>query len=343
MRVLRYLSLVFSDCSLKSSYVTLSYGSLSASFLSPVELPATGGKLFGFGEGGAVDADHGFAEVLADFGKFLGFFVEQHRFHNSAGALGGVAALEDSAADEDGFGAELHHESSVGGSGDATSREIGDGEFASAVDFLNEVEGGLVIFCEDEQFVFSRVLDGADFAEDGAHMANGFDDVTGSGFTFGADHSGAFGASAEGFTEVPGSADEGDSEGVLVNVVGVVGGGEDFTFVDEVNFESFEDLGFYEVTDAALGHHGDGDGFFDAEDHFGVGHAGDSAILADVSRDTLEGHDGDGSGIFGNPGLFGVDNIHNDSTFEHFGEADFFSPGFGNGDEGGVAVVIHCF
>lgn len=195
--------------------------------------------MFGFREGGAVDADHGFAEVLADFGKFLGFFVEQHRFHNCAGALGGVAALENATANEYGFGTELHHESSVGGGSDATSREIGDREFAGAVDFLDEVEGALVIFCEDEEFIFSRVLDGADFAEDGAHMANGFDDVTGSGFTFGADHCGTFGASAEGFTEVSGSADEGDSEGVLVNVVSVVGRGEDFAFVNKVNFESF--------------------------------------------------------------------------------------------------------
>lgn len=313
------------------------------SHMTQKTLPTTGGELFGFGEGGAVDADHGFAEILTDFGKFFGFFVEEHRFHNGAGALGGVAALEYATANEYGFGAELHHESGVGGGCDSSSGEVGDREFSGAMNFLNEVEGGLVIFCEHEEFIFSGVLHRTDFAEDGAHVANRFDDVTSSGFAFGADHCGAFGASAEGFAEVTGSAHEGDGEGMFVDVVRVVGRGENFTFVDEINFESFEDLGFYEVTDAAFGHDGDRNGFFDAEDHFGVGHPSDSAILTDVSRDTLEGHDGDGSGIFGDPGLFGVDNIHDDATFEHFGEADFFSPGFGGGDEGGVAVVIHCF
>lgn len=97
------------------------------------------------------------------------------------------------------------------------------------------------------------------------------------------------------------------------------------------------------MADAAFGHYGDRYGFFDAKDHFWVGHAGDSAIFADVGGDSFESHDGDGSGIFSDAGLFGVDNIHDDATFEHFGEADFFSPGFGGGDEGSVAVAIHCF
>jgi hypothetical protein len=321
----------------------VSSSSVCVSCITPLELPATGGELLGFWEGGAVDADHGFAEVFADFGKFFGFFVEQHRFHDGAGAFGGVAALEDSAANEDGFGSELHHERGVGGGGDSSGGEIGNREFAGAVNFLNEVEGCLVIFCEDEEFIFAGVLDGADFAEDGAHVANRLDDVTGTGFAFGADHCGPLCATAEGFSKVAGSADEGDSEGVLVDVVGVVGGGENFAFVNEVNFEGFEDLGFDEMTDAALGHDGDGHCFFDAEDHFRVGHAGNSAIFADVGGDSFESHDGDGSGIFGDSGLFGVDNIHDDATFEHFSEADFFAPGFGGGDEGSVAVVIHFF
>jgi hypothetical protein len=77
-------------------------------------------------------------------------------------------------------------------------------------------------------------LRGADLGSDGAHVANRFDDVAGAGFTLGADHGGAFGDTAEGFAEVAAAADEGDAEGVFFNVVGRVGGGEDFGFVDVV-------------------------------------------------------------------------------------------------------------
>lgn len=294
-------------------------------------LPSAGGELFGLREGGAVDADHGFAEVFTDFGEFFGIFVEQHGFDDGAGAFGGVAAFEDSAADEDGFGTELHHESGVGGGGDSARAEVGDGEFAEFFDFADEIEGGLVLFGEDEEFIFAGVLHSSDFGYDCAHVSDGFDHVAGASFAFGADHCGAFGASAEGFAEVARAAYEWDGESVFIDVVGVVGGGEDFAFVDEVDFKCFEDLGFDEVADAAFCHDGDGDGGFDLEDHFGVGHSCDSAIFADVGGDSFEGHDGDGPGIFGDAGLFWVDDIHDDAAFEHFGEADFFSPCFGGG------------
>ena len=80
------------------------------------------------------------------------------------------------------------------------------------------------------------------------------------GFALGADHGCAFGDAAKSFAEVAGAADEGCREGVLVDVVGLVGRGEDFGLVDEVDAELLEDLGFGEVADAGLGHDGDGDG-----------------------------------------------------------------------------------
>ena len=50
------------------------------------------------------------------------------------------------------------------------------------------------------------------------------DYVSGAGFAFGADHGCAFGDAAEGFAQVAGSADEGDGEGVLIDVMGLIGG-----------------------------------------------------------------------------------------------------------------------
>jgi hypothetical protein len=237
----------------------------------------------------------------------------------------------------------LHHKSGVGGGGDSTSAKIWDGEFAELFDFADHFERGLVFFGEDEEFIFAGVLHGADLAHDCAHVTDGFDHVAGAGFAFGADHCSAFGASAECFAEVAGSADEGNGEIVFVDVVSVVGGGEDFAFVDEVDFEGFEDLSFDEVPDAALCHDGNIDGGFDLEDHFGVGHSRDSAIFADVGGNSFECHDGDGSSVFGDSGLLRVDDVHDDAAFEHFGEADFLSPGFCGGSCGGIAVIIHRF
>jgi hypothetical protein len=68
-------------------------------------------------------------------------------------------------------------------------------------------------------FVVGHVLDAADLVLDGAHVADGLDDVAGAGFALGADHGGAFADAAEGFTEVAAAADEGDGEGVLIDVV----------------------------------------------------------------------------------------------------------------------------
>ncbi len=109
---------------------------------------------------------------------------------------------------------------------------------------------------------------------------------------------------------------------MLVDVVGLVGGGEDFGLVDEVHAEVLEDLRFGEVADAGLGHHGDGDGSHDFADELGVGHAGDAALGADHSGDALERHDGDGPGFLGDAGLLDVHHVHDDSALEHLGEAE---------------------
>jgi hypothetical protein len=166
------------------------------------------------------------------------------------------------------------------------------------------------------------------------------DNVAGAGLAFGADHGCAFGDAAEGFAEVACAADEGGGEGVLVDVVDLIGRGEDFGLVDEVDAEVLEDLGFGEVADAGLGHDGDGDGADDLLDELGAGHAGDAAFGADHGGDALEGHDGDGSGLFGDAGLLDVHDVHDDAAFEHLGEAELEAEGRGSEVAGAVLGVI---
>ena len=73
-------------------------------------------------------------------------------------------------------------------------------------------------------------------------MSDGLDNVSCSCLAFCADHGSALADAAEGFAKVAAAADKGDGEGVFLDVVGVVGGCEDFGFVDIINSNGFEDL-----------------------------------------------------------------------------------------------------
>jgi hypothetical protein len=73
-------------------------------------------------------------------------------------------------------------------------------------------------------------------------VLDGLDDITGTGFTLGADHSSALGDATEGLAEVAAPTDEGDLVVVLGDVVDVVGGSEDFRLIDVVDANGFKDL-----------------------------------------------------------------------------------------------------
>ena len=147
------------------------------------------------------------------------------------------------------------------------------------------------------------------------------------GLALGPHHRRALVDPAQRLAEVPAAAHERDLEGVLVDVVVLVGRGEHLGLVDVVDAERLEDLGLDEVADARLGHDRDGHRVHDPLDHRGVGHAGDAAGLADVGRDALERHDGDGAGILGDLGLIGRDDVHDDAALEHLGKTLLGGPG----------------
>ena len=109
--------------------------------------------------------------------------------------------------------------------------------------------------------------------------------------------------------------------------MGLVGGGEDLGFVDVVDPEGFEDLGFDEVADAGFRHDRDGYSGHDFFDEGRIAHAGDAAVGADIGRDAFEGHDGDGAGFFGDAGVLGGDDVHDDAAFEHLSQAFFDGKG----------------
>ena len=171
----------------------------------------------------------------------------------------------------------------------------------------------------------------ADLGADRAHVPGRLDHVAGAGLALGADHRRALADAAQRLTEVGRAADEGHGERPLVDVVSLVGGGEDLGLVDVVDAERLQHLSLDEVTDARLGHDRDRDGGDDAVDHVGVAHARHAALGPDVGRDPLERHDGDGAGVLGDLGLVGVDDVHDDAALEHLGHAALDASGAGHG------------
>ena len=171
----------------------------------------------------------------------------------ASGALLRVAGLEDARSDEHALGAELHHHGSVCRGGDAAGGEHGDRQLAGLGDLDDQFVRGLQFLGGYVQFVLAQRGQPADLAADGAHVSGGVGDVSGACFTLRADHGRAFVDATERFAEVGGATDEGSGELPLVDVVGVVGRGQDLGLVDVVDAEALQDLRFDEVTDACLG------------------------------------------------------------------------------------------
>uniref|UniRef100_J3NAJ0 Uncharacterized protein n=1 Tax=Oryza brachyantha TaxID=4533 RepID=J3NAJ0_ORYBR len=146
---------------------------------------------------GEVDADHGLPEPGADVGEDLRIAVVGDGLNDGTGAPRGVAALEDAGADEDTVAAQLHHEGGIGGGGHPAGRELHDGEAAQLLGLHDEVVGRGDALGVGEDLVVVHVAERADVAHDGAHVADGLDDVAGAGLALGADHGGALADAAE--------------------------------------------------------------------------------------------------------------------------------------------------
>ena len=167
------------------------------------------------------------------------------------------------------------------------------------------------------QLVLAQVLYAADLRVHRAHMGDGLNDIARARFALGANHACALCDAAERFAQITRAANERHVELGLVDVVNVVGGGEDLTLVDVVDLDRLEDLRLYEMTDAALRHDRDGNGLLNAADHAGVAHAGYAAGRTDVRRDALERHDCASAGFLCNLCLLRSGNVHDDAALEH--------------------------
>ena len=126
--------------------------------------------------------------------------------------------------------------------GDASGGKVHHGEAAEGLGLAHELERRADLLGIDEDLVLVHRLEAADVAHDGAAVAHRLDDVAGARLALGANHGGTLRDAAERLAEVAAAAEHGHLEVVLVDVVDLVRGGEDFGLVDVVDADGLEDL-----------------------------------------------------------------------------------------------------
>ncbi|OQB04832.1 MAG: hypothetical protein BWY20_00277 [Spirochaetes bacterium ADurb.Bin215] len=218
----------------------------------------------------------------------------------------------------------MHHERGICRCRDAACGEVRNRQLAEFSCFKHEIVWSLQLFRCGHQFRFVHVLYAADICHELAHVAHCFNYVSCTGFALGTHHGRAFADAAEGFAKIPASANKGHLELVLVDMIGLVRRGEHFAFVDKVDGKRFKNLSFHKMTDTTFCHDRNGNAFLNFLDHFRIGHAGYSAIPADIRGDPFEGHNGRCSGVFSDLCLVGIGDIHYHAALEHFRQSDFY-------------------
>src|SRR5579885_2962873 len=155
-------------------------------------------------------------------------------------------------------------------------------------------------------------------------MAHGLHYVTGARLAFRAQHGRALAHTPERLAQVARPADERHLEEMFVDVMLLVGGRQNFGFVDAVNADGLENLRFDEMPDPALGHDRDRHGLFDANHQLRVAHARYPAVRANIGGHALQRHHRARTGLLGNPGLLRRDYIADYPALEHLRECAFY-------------------
>src|SRR5438270_977929 len=308
-------------CSAKAPCIARTPISGAAAWLGRAELPASGSEQLVLGDGRYLQAVHGLTQLGGDLGQDLGLVEVGGRRNDRLGTLQGVLRLEDAGPDKDTIHPQLHHQRGVGGRRDAAGGEVDNRKAAQLLTFDQHLDRRADLLCLVHQLGVVHALQLADAGVDGARVADGLHDIPCARLALRPDHGRAFRDAAGRLAEVAAAADKRDLERVLVDVIFLVGRGENFGLVDVVDAESLQDLRLDEVADPALGHDRDRDHGHDRLDQLGVRHAGYAAFLADVSRDALQRHDRAGARLLGDACVLGRDDVHDHAAFEHLGQA----------------------
>src|SRR6266850_853781 len=188
-----------------------------------------------------LETDHRVAEILAHARQHVGVLEMGRRLDDRAGALGRVARLEDSGADEDGFRSELHHEGGVGRRRDPARGEVRHGELPGLGHPPHELVRGAERLRLGHQLLGRQRGEAPDAGDQRAHMADRLDDVAGASLALGADHRRSLADAPERLAQIAAAADERDAERELVDVEVLVRWRQHLGLVDVVDGEGLED------------------------------------------------------------------------------------------------------
>jgi hypothetical protein len=189
-----------------------------------------------------INPHHRLTQILTNLRQNLRILKVRNSLHNRLRPLRRIPRLKDTRPDKHTITTQLHHQRRIRRRRHTPRRKVNHGQPPQLSSLLKQLKRRRDLLSQDAQLGVRHARGVRDLRVDGAHVADCLDDVAGAGFAFGADHGCAFADAAEGFAEVAAAAHEGDGEGVLLDVVGVVGGGEDFGLVDVVDADGFEDL-----------------------------------------------------------------------------------------------------
>src|ERR1035437_9009501 len=217
-------------------------------------LPAPGREALGIGDRLQRDSAHGCPQALRDLGQDLRVVEMGGGLDDRVRHPGRLLALEDARAHEHAVRPQLHRECRVRGGGDPAGDEVDHRQGAGAGDLADELDRSAELLRGGEQLVLAHRREPSQLRVDGADVTDRLNDVAGARLALGTDHRRALGDPAERLAQVAAAAHERHLEGVLVDVVRLVGGRQDLGLVDVVDAERLEDLGLDEVADPGLRH-----------------------------------------------------------------------------------------
>ena len=105
------------------------------------------------------------------------------------------------------------------------------------MDLTHQLDRNLQLLGCLKELVVTQGNNVADLLLDLAHVAHGLNDVARTRLTLGANHRGALGNAAQRLAQAAGTADKRDVKLGLVDVVDIVGGGENLGLVDVIDLD----------------------------------------------------------------------------------------------------------
>jgi hypothetical protein len=99
-------------------------------------LPSPNGQVLAFRHGTDGAADHGFAEISADFSNNPRITEVGCGLDNGLGTAFGVSGFENAGADKNAIHTQLHHERRIRRRGDAACRKIDDRQMPQLLGFF---------------------------------------------------------------------------------------------------------------------------------------------------------------------------------------------------------------